>query len=174
MAFFKRRKSILEGTSIVIINGIGEKQHENGKTYFIITVSRKSDRATRQFWIVEDSYLIEKIIDAIFKGDEREEFDTKDFIGKEIIIDVKESDSGYFNIIDIKSVDEFECEDNEVEEDEYDGEENLEDELLREDTHYIEEYDDDLDLDIDDFYDYDEEDEDGDFLNTSVVNRRLR
>ena len=28
MAFFKRRKSILEGTSIVIINSIGEKQHE--------------------------------------------------------------------------------------------------------------------------------------------------
>mgnify|MGYP001587944731 CR=1 FL=1 len=174
MAIFKRRKNILEGTSRVIIDSIVEKQHENGKTYFIITVSRKSDRATRQFWIVEDSYLIEKIIDAIFKGDEREEFDTKYFIGKEIIIDVKKSDGDYFNTTNVKSVDEFECEDNEVEEDEYDGEENLEDELLREDTHYIEEYDDDLDLDIDDFYDYDEEDEDGDFLNTSVVNRRLR
>ena len=142
MAIFKRKKNILEGTSTVIINSIVEKQHENGKTYFIITVSRKSDRATRQFWIGEDSYLIDKIIDATFKGDEREEFDTKDFIGKEIIIDVKKSDSDYFNITNVKSVDEFECDDNEVEEDEYDGEENLEDELLREDTHYIEEYDD--------------------------------
>ena len=89
MAIFKRRKSILEGLSRVIIDSIVEKQHENGKTYFIITVSRKSDRATRQFWIVEDSYLIEKIIDVFFKGDEREEFDTKDFEGREMIIDVK-------------------------------------------------------------------------------------
>ena len=174
MAYLKRRKIILEGLSRVTIDSIVEKQHENGKTYFIITVSRKSDRATRQFWIVEDSYLIEKIIDAIFRGDEREEFDTNEFIGKEIIIDVEKNEANYFNIVDVKSVDEFEYDDNEVEEDEYEEEDNLEDELLRKDTNYIEEDDDDLDLDIDDFYDYDEEDEDDDFLNTSVVNRRLR
>ena len=170
MAIFKRRKNILEGLSRVTIDSIVEKQHENGKTYFIITVSRKSDRATRQFWIVEDS----QIIDAIFRGDEREEFDTNEFIGKEIIIDVEKNEANYFNIVDVKSVDEFEYDDNEVEEDEYEEEDNLEDELLRKDTNYIEEDDDDLDLDIDDFYDYDEEDEDDDFLNTSVVNRRLR
>ena len=48
---FKRKKNILEGTSTVIINSIVEKQHENGKTYFIITVKRNSDGATREFWI---------------------------------------------------------------------------------------------------------------------------
>lgn len=157
MAIFKRRKSILEGLSRVTIDSIVEKQHENGKTYFIITVSRKSDRATRQFWIVEDSYLIEKIIDAIFRGDEREEFDTNDFIGKEIIIDVKKNEANYFNITDIQPVDESNYEDNNEEEKEYE-EENLEDELFKEDSCYVEE-DDDLDIDLDDdIFDLDDDD----------------
>lgn len=161
MAIFKRRKSILEGLSRVIINSIVEKKHENGKVYFIITVTRESDKATRQFWISEDSYLIEKIIDAIFEGDESEEFDTNDFIGKEIIIDVKKSYGDYFNITNVKSVDEFECDD---EEDEVEEEDNLEDELLIEDTHYIEE--DDLGFDDDDF------DLDDDFLPSSRITNR--
>lgn len=157
MAIFKRRKNILEGTSRVIIDSIVEKQHENGKTYFIITVIRKSDRATRQFWIVEDSYLIEKIIDAIFKGDEREEFDTKDFIGKEIIIDVKKSEYDYFNITSVHPVEEDNDEDSDEEDNEYD-EENLENELFKENSYYIEDNDDfDLDIDEDDF-DLDDDD----------------
>ena len=177
MSFFRRRKSILEGVHKVTIEKIGEKKHENGKTYFIITVKRNSDGATREFWINEDNYLIEKIIDTHFEGDEREEFDTNDFIGKEIIIDVKKSNGYYFNITNVKSVDELEYDD-EDEEVEYEAEDNLEDELLRKDTNCIEEDDnDDLDLDIDDFYDYDEdddEDEDDDFLSKRVVNRRFR
>lgn len=156
MAIFKRRKNILEGTSRVIIDSIAEKQHENGKTYFIITVSRKSDRATRQFWIVEDSYLIEKIIDVFFKGDEREEFDTKDFEGREMIIDVKKSESNYFNITDIQPVDESNYEDNDEEENEYE-EDTLENELFKEDSHYVEE-DDDLDFLDDDIFDLDDDD----------------
>ncbi|MDY3002775.1 MAG: hypothetical protein SOR73_14025 [Romboutsia timonensis] len=157
MAIFKRRRDILEGRSRVSIDSIVEKQHENGKVYFIIAVSRKSDRATRSFWIVEDSYLIEKIIDIFFKGDEREEFDTNEFIGKEIIIDVKKSDSNYFNITDIHPVDEYNYEDNDEEDNEYE-EENLEDELFKEDSRYVEE-DDDLDLDIDDdIFDLDDDD----------------
>lgn len=157
MAYLKRRKIILEGLSRVTIDSIVEKQHENGKTYFIITVSRKSDRATRQFWIVEDSYLIEKIIDAIFRGDEREEFDTNDFIGKEIIIDVKKNEANYFNITDIQTVDESNYEDNNEEESEYE-EDTLENELFKEDSCYVEE-DDDLDIDLDDdIFDLDDDD----------------
>lgn len=156
MAIFKRRKSILEGLSRVIIDSIVEKQHENGKTYFIITVSRKSDRATRQFWIVEDSYLIEKIIDVFFKGDEREEFDTKDFEGREMIIDVKKNEANYFNITDIQPVDESNYEDNDEEENEYE-EDTLENELFKEDSHYVEE-DDDLDFLDDDIFDLDDDD----------------
>lgn len=156
MAYLKRRKIILEGLSRVTIDSIVEKQHENGKTYFIITVSRKSDRATRQFWIVEDSYLIEKIIDAIFRGDEREEFDTNDFIGKEIIIDVKKNEANYFNITDIQPVDESNYEDNNEEENEYE-EDTLENELFKEDSHYVEE-DDDLDFLDDDIFDLDDDD----------------
>lgn len=158
MAIFKRRREILEGRSRVLIDSISEKQHENGKVYFIITVSRKLDRATRTFWIVEDSYLIQKIIDVFFKGDEREEFDTKDFIGKEIIIDVKKSESNYFNITDIQPVDESNYEDNDEEDNEYE-EENLEDELFKEERYYVKEEDDDLDLDFDDdIFDLDDDD----------------
>ena len=149
MAIFRRKKDILEGVSRVTIDKIVEKKHENGKIYFIITVSRKSDKATSQFWIVEDSYLIGKIIDAIFGEDEREEFDTNDFIGKEIIIDVKKGYGDYFNITNIKSVDEFECD-----EDEYEEENNL--------------GFNDFDFD-EDFLSTDE-----DFLSTNGANRRFR
>lgn len=155
MSYLKRRKSILEVTSRVTIDSIIEKQYENGNVYFIITVSRTSDRATREFYIVEDRYLIEKIIDIFFKGDEREEFDTKDLIGKEIVIDLKRSHSGYLNITNIKPVDKFECEGNEEDDNDYDEGSNLEEELFEEDNSYIK--DDDLDF-LDDIFDLDDDD----------------
>lgn len=148
MAILKRKKVILEGRSRVLIDSIVEKQHKNGKVYLIITVIRKSDRAKRPFWIDEESDLIEQIIDVFFKGDEREEFDDKDFIGKEMIIDVKKNEYDYFNITSVHPVEE----DNEYEE------ENLENELFKENSYYIEDNDDfDLDIDKDDF-DLDDDD----------------
>lgn len=153
MAILKRKKVILEGRSRVLIDSIVEKQHKNGKVYLIITVIRKSDRAKRPFWIDEESDLIEQIIDVFFKGDEREEFDDKDFIGKEMIIDVKKSEYDYFNITSVHPVEE----DSDEEDNEYE-EENLEDELFKENSYYIEDNDDfDLDIDEDDF-DLDDDD----------------
>ena len=156
MNFFRRRKSILEGTHNVTILKIREKQHDNGKLYFIITVKRELDGATRDFWIEEESYLIEKIIDILFKGDEREEFDPKEFIGVDMIINVKKNEANYFNITDIQPVDESNYEDNNEEENEYE-EDTLENELFKEDSHYVEE-DDDLDFLDDDIFDLDDDD----------------
>lgn len=157
MSFFRRRKSILEGIHKVKIMKITEKLHHNGTLYFIITVKRELDGATREFWIDEDNYLIEKIIDSLFEGDEREEFDPKEFIEKDIIINVKKGDNDYFNISDIKPVDDFTYEGNDEEdESECEEEQNLEDELFKEDSYYVEE-EDDLDFDLDDF-DLDDDD----------------
>lgn len=150
MSFFRRRKNILEGTHKVTIVKIGEKQHDNGKLYFIISVKREVDGATREFWIDEDSYLIEKIIDISFKGDEREEFDPKEFIGEKMMINVKKNEANYFNITDIQPVDEYKYENNDEEyENKCEEEPNLEDELFKEDSCYVEE-DDDLDFDDED------------------------
>ena len=168
MSFFRRRKSILEGTHNVTILKIREKQHDNGKLYFIITVKRELDGATREFWIDEDSYLIEKIIDISFKGDEREEFDPKEFIGECMMIKVKKTDADYFNITDIQTVDESNYEDNNEDDNEYE-EKNLEDELFKEDSHYVEE-DDDLDFLDDDIFDLD----DDDLLSQNLRNGRRR
>lgn len=156
MNFFRRRKSILEGIHKVTIVKIREKQHSNGKLYFIMTVKRELDGATRDFWIEEESYLIEKIIDILFKGDEREEFDPKEFIGEDMIINVKKNEANYFNITDIQPVDESNYEDNNEEENEYE-EDTLENELFKEDSHYVEE-DDDLDFLDDDIFDLDDDD----------------
>lgn len=156
MSFFRRRKSILEGTHNVTILKIREKQHDNGKLYFIITVKRELDGATRDFWIEEESYLIEKIIDIQYKGDEREEFDPKEFIGESMMINVKKNEANYFNITDIQPVDESNYEDNDEEENEYE-EDTLENELFKEDSHYVEE-DDDLDFLDDDIFDLDDDD----------------
>lgn len=158
MNFFRRRKSILEGIHNVTIVKIGEKQHNNGKLYFIITVKREVDGATREFWIDENSYLIEKIIDILFKGDEREEFNPKEFIGVGMMINVKKSEANYFNITDIYPVDEYNEDDkDEDDEDNIYEENNLEDELFKEEINYVQEddEDDDLDLDFDDIFDED-------------------
>lgn len=130
MRNFRRKKLIKAGTHDVEITSIEETTSNNGNLFFKISMKRKSDKATRTFWISEESYLIDKLIDLFFKDDERDTFGFDEFIGKEIVIVVKANESDYYNITDIKPIEEFivneECEEDEEYEEDY----SLEDELL--------------------------------------------
>lgn len=164
MAVFRRKKIILPGTHGVVIEKIEETLSKNGKKFFKITLKKKNDRAKSEFWVDEESHLIQKIINIIFQDDDREEFETREFIGKEIVVDVKKGKGDFYNISDIKSIDEFEeVEENGREEESY----GLEKELFDEEEHEIDDFDfgdnfDDDDFDNDDIY---EEDDEEDLLN---------
>ena len=145
MPIFRRRKSIFSGTHWVVIETIEETFSKSNKKFFKVTVKKKNDRAKREFWIGEESYLIEKLIDLIFEDDDREEFDSGEFIGKEIVIDVKKGEGEYYNISDIRSIDGFK----EVEED-YEKEE-------KERLYFVD--DDDFDFNDDDNFDFDNDDD---------------
>ncbi|MDU4414959.1 hypothetical protein GKD08_14810 [Paeniclostridium sordellii] len=164
MAVFRRKKIILPGTHGVVIEKIEETLSKNGKKFFKITLKKKNGRAKSEFWVDEESNLIQKIINIIFQDDDREEFETIEFIGKEIVVDVKKGKGDFYNISDIRSIDEFEeVEENEIKEESYD----LEKELFDEEEHDIDDFDfgdnfDDDDFDDDDIY---EEDDEEDLLN---------
>ena len=147
MRQLRRTKLIKEGQSNVIIEKIESITNKNGFNFFKISVKRKTDNAKRDFWINEESYLINKLIDLFFKDDSRDTFELDEFIGKEIAIVVKVSDNGFYNITNIKSIAGLteECQKNE-------------EELIKEENHYTEEDDDligNIDLDALDNIDLD-------------------
>lgn len=144
MKNFRRKKLIKAGIHGVEIMGIEETTSNNGNLFFKIRMKRKSDKATRTFWISEESYLIDKLIDLFFKDDERDTFGFDEFIGKEIVIVVKANESDYYNITDIKPIENEECkEDEEYEEDYF-----LENHLFKENKYDEQDEDDLFDDDI--------------------------
>lgn len=135
MRHFKRIKQIKEGMSGAIIEKIEIVTNKNGSIFFKISFRRKSDNAKRDFWISEESYLIDKLIDLFFKDDPRETFDFDEFIGKEIGIVVEANENRFYNIKDIKSIEELIEEHDEEEEEDL----SLEKDLFEEDDLFDEE-----------------------------------
>ena len=139
MTFIKRRKMIVSGKHSVRIESIKEKSSKSGKRYFVLTVKRISDGAKGEYWIHEDSYKVDQILDVCFKDDKRESFEVEEFKDKEIDIEVKENNSGFYNIFKIGCIGELK----EIEElQESEKQLNLEEESIKEDNHYTEEDDD--------------------------------
>ena len=139
MRQLRRTKLIKEGQSNVIIEKIESITNKNGFNFFKISVKRKTDNAKRDFWINEESYLINKLLDVCFKDDKRESFEVEEFKDKEIDIEVKENNSGFYNIFKIGCIGELK----EIEElQESEKQLNLEEESIKEENHYTEEDDD--------------------------------
>ena len=131
MSLFKRIKRIGVGKSLVKIKEVNDITLKNGSSRVTLKLEREKDGATGTFFIVPDSFIIEKLLDVIFKDDYREEYKYDDVIGELILITVEENDYGYLGIKNIEEPNKYKesLEDNnlEVNEDGEDDEDEDED-----------------------------------------------
>lgn len=108
MSLFKRIKRIGEGKSLVKIKEVNDITLKNGSYRVTLKLEREKDGATGTFFIVPDSFIIEKLLDVIFKDDYREEYKYDDVIGELILITVEENDYGYLGIKNIEDPNKYE------------------------------------------------------------------
>ena len=72
MSLFKRIKRIGVGKSLVKIKEVNDITLKNGSSRVTLKLEREKDGATGTFFIVPDSFIIEKLLDVIFKDDYRD------------------------------------------------------------------------------------------------------